>query len=76
MAFEVDGFCADGSRGWSVLVIGHVEEIEATQTMTRLAEHIDQLWRTPDAAGWFRIVPSKMTGRRICNTDQRAAHRP
>ena len=70
VAFEVDGYCADGSRGWSVLVIGRVEQIEVAQTKTRLAEHNDQLWRSPDAAAWFRIVPAKMTGRRICNTDR------
>ena len=70
VAFEVDGFRADASRGWSVLVVGLVEEIQAAQTIARLAQHHGQLWRTTDSAGWFRIVPSKVTGRRICNTDR------
>jgi nitroimidazol reductase NimA-like FMN-containing flavoprotein (pyridoxamine 5'-phosphate oxidase superfamily) len=70
VAFEADGFCPDGSRGWSVLVVGKVEEIDDPETITRLATNREQLWRTGSSTQWLRVVPSKMTGRRICNPDR------
>ena len=73
VAFEADGFCPDGSRGWSVLVVGTVEEIGDAETIARLATNREQLWRTGSSARWLRVVPSKVTGRRICNPDRAPA---
>ena len=71
VAFEADGVSDDGSRGWSVLVVGHAEEIRDAEVIARMARDRGRLWRTGETARWIRIVPSKVTGRRI-----RAADRP
>lgn len=73
VAFEVDGFSGDGRRGWSVLVVGHAEEICDPETIRRLATSRDRFWRTGESVRWLRIVPTKMTGRRICNLDRAVA---
>ena len=70
VAFEADGFSDDGRRGWSVLVVGHAEEILDTETIARLSTGRDRLWRTGESVRWLRIVATKMTGRRICNLDR------
>jgi uncharacterized protein len=70
VAFEADGVADDGSRGWSVLVVGHAEEITDAEAIARLSADRDRLWRTGEAARWICIVPSKVTGRRICAADR------
>jgi uncharacterized protein len=70
VAFEVDGFCPDGSRGWSVLVVGSVEEIRDPETIGRLATTQVQLWRRGASTRWLCVVPSKVSGRRIGNPDR------
>ena len=72
VAFEADGVSADGSRGWSVLVVGRAEVIDAPETIARMDQGRDRLWRTVGNARWVRVVPSKMTGRRICAADRAA----
>ena len=57
VAFEADGAAADGSRGWSVLVVGRAEEIVDAEWIARLATGREQLWRTSGTARWIRIVP-------------------
>jgi uncharacterized protein len=64
VAYEVDGVDADGA-GWSVLVVGAPEEVTDPGDLTRLAEQRQVLWRSGPMARWIRIVPAKMTGRRI-----------
>ena len=59
--FEVDEFDASMSTGWSVLVAGRLEEIDAGE-----AAGVDV---TPWAPGtrdhWVRLVPRRITGRRV-----------
>ena len=69
IAFEVDGFDADGAGGWSVLVVGHAEEVTDPDDIARVVAHRRVLWRAGDQVRWLRIVPSKITGRRISSTD-------
>jgi nitroimidazol reductase NimA-like FMN-containing flavoprotein (pyridoxamine 5'-phosphate oxidase superfamily) len=68
-AFEVDGVEPDDSGGWSVLVVGRAEELTDAETIARVARDRRVLWRTGDNVRWVRIVPSKVTGRRICASD-------
>jgi len=70
VAFEVDCFSPQGDRGWSVLVVGHAEEITDPDTIARVARLRTVLWRTEDRVHWLRIVPSKVTGRRIFASDR------
>jgi nitroimidazol reductase NimA-like FMN-containing flavoprotein (pyridoxamine 5'-phosphate oxidase superfamily) len=66
VAFEVDGLEPDGS-GWSVMVVGRAEPLPAAD-LARLAPQRVARWRTA-AVEWLRIVPDKVTGRRIDAVD-------
>jgi nitroimidazol reductase NimA-like FMN-containing flavoprotein (pyridoxamine 5'-phosphate oxidase superfamily) len=70
VAFEVDGISPDCDRGWSVLLVGHAEEITDPDTIAQAAQLRTVLWRSDDHVHWIRIVPSKVTGRRICGSDR------
>lgn len=65
VAYEVDGVEPDGDSGWSVMVVGRAEEITDPDEIARAARDRHVLWRPGDTAHWVRIVPSKVTGRRI-----------
>jgi nitroimidazol reductase NimA-like FMN-containing flavoprotein (pyridoxamine 5'-phosphate oxidase superfamily) len=65
VAFEVDGMEDEPPCGWSVLVVGRAEEITDADVIARLAEQRTIVWRAGLLMHWLRIVPSKVTGRRI-----------
>jgi len=65
VAYEVDGLEPDDSGGWSVLVVGRAEEMTEPTDIDRVEALRHVLWRAGDAMHWIRIVPSKVTGRRI-----------
>lgn len=65
VAFEVDGIEPEDAGGWSVAVVGAAEEITDADEIARLARERHVLWAAGDAAHWIRVVPSKVTGRRI-----------
>lgn len=59
--FEVDEFDESMSTGWSVLVNGRLEEIDADE-----AGHPDVTpWAPGERAHWMRLVPRRITGRRV-----------
>jgi nitroimidazol reductase NimA-like FMN-containing flavoprotein (pyridoxamine 5'-phosphate oxidase superfamily) len=67
VAFEVDRIDEETGEGWSVLVVGFVEDISDTidansERMRRLAL---VTWAPGDRHRWFRIMPDKVTGRRL-----------
>lgn len=68
VAYEVDGIGASGEGAWSVMVVGRGEEITDPDEIARLSSGRHVLWRSGDSARWVRIVPSKVTGRRISAT--------
>jgi uncharacterized protein len=68
-AFEVDGLDPDGAGGWSVLVVGRAEEVTDPDDIARVVARRHARWRAGDQMHWLRIVPSKVTGRRISVTD-------
>lgn len=65
VAYEVDGVEPDGESGWSVAVVGRAEEITAPDAIARLTRERHVLWRPGETSHWIRIVPEKVTGRRI-----------
>jgi uncharacterized protein len=70
VAFEVDGIDADGEGGWSVLVVGRAEAITDPDEIARAARERHVLWAGGDSVQWVRIVPSNVTGRRICASEK------
>lgn len=62
--FEIDGFDRTTRTGWSVVVTGRLEEVEAS---TRAGRRVRDLPVTPWADGerdhWVRLVGERITGR-------------
>ena len=65
VAFEVDGMDADRPAGWSVLVVGRAEEVHDDDAISRWCERRNTVWRCGPHTHWLRIVPEKVSGRRI-----------
>ena len=65
--FEVDWFDRSRRTGWSVVATGRLEEVThfdaATHDRVR-ALPVDP-WAGGDRPHWMRLVPSRVTGRRI-----------
>lgn len=74
-AFEIDGSDPVERTGWSVIVVGTVEEVRDPAEMRRIEELELEPW-APGARGhWVRIRAVSASGRRIVRTfapDQRA----
>ena len=64
-SFEVDGIDFDGRSGWSVLVVGRAEEITDPEVVRRVLLHRRVLWAVGPETHWVRIVPARISGRRI-----------
>ena len=59
--FEVDEFDESMSTGWSVLIAGRLEEVDATEGV-----HADVTpWAPGERDHWMRLVPWRVTGRRV-----------
>jgi len=65
VAFEVDSVDPDGEGGWSVLVVGKAHVITESDEVAHLAGERHVRWGIGDSLTWLRIVPYKVTGRRI-----------
>ena len=65
VAYEVDGVEPGDEGGWSVAVVGRAEEITDPGVIARLSRERHVLWRPGETSRWIRIVPEKVTGRRI-----------
>jgi len=65
--FEIDHFDRATRSGWSVVVAGRLEEV--THYESKAWERLHALSVDPWAAGtkehWVRLVPSRITGRRV-----------
>ena len=64
VAFEVDAAAADRQTGWSVLIAGEAERVDAP-AKRRIGAPGPQPWAPGDRDEWIRIVPSAVTGRAI-----------
>lgn len=66
VAFEVDKLDAWERKGWSVLVLGTASEIIDYEDFMEAEELNLPLWAgSADQDRWVRIVPNKVTGRRM-----------
>lgn len=72
VAFEVDGIDRYG-QGWSVAVVGSAEVIEDADEVARVAEERQVIWAAGPDSMWVRIVPVKVTGRRISSGVRRVS---
>jgi nitroimidazol reductase NimA-like FMN-containing flavoprotein (pyridoxamine 5'-phosphate oxidase superfamily) len=67
VAFEVDGLDRQSRTGWSVVVAGRLEEVTLfdAATLKRVSALALYPWVPTQKDHWLRLVPKRMTGRRI-----------
>jgi nitroimidazol reductase NimA-like FMN-containing flavoprotein (pyridoxamine 5'-phosphate oxidase superfamily) len=66
-AFEIDEFDRSAHTGWSVIVTGHLEEVGPYdgETLDRITRLPVEPWTGGDKPHWLRLVPTRISGRRI-----------
>jgi nitroimidazol reductase NimA-like FMN-containing flavoprotein (pyridoxamine 5'-phosphate oxidase superfamily) len=65
VAFEIDDFDIAAREGWSVLVQGPVHHVESDAERASVVAAGVETWPGGDRELFLRIVPSRITGRRI-----------
>lgn len=70
VAFEVDDLTDHVTGdGWSVLVVGHAENLTDADQIARASTGRVATWATGDHVRWVRIVPDKITGKQFTRVD-------
>jgi nitroimidazol reductase NimA-like FMN-containing flavoprotein (pyridoxamine 5'-phosphate oxidase superfamily) len=65
VAFEVDGFDADTQEGWSVLVRGRAEQLDAVQLRRVKEQSAERPWADGARTLALRIPWTELSGRRL-----------
>jgi nitroimidazol reductase NimA-like FMN-containing flavoprotein (pyridoxamine 5'-phosphate oxidase superfamily) len=65
VAFEIDEIDLNAREGWSVLVQGPVHHVESDTERASILKAGVETWPGGDRELFLRIVPSRITGRRI-----------
>ena len=64
-AFEIDGVDEVDRTGWSVVVVGVVEQVTDQSELRRLEQTELEPWAPGPKPHWMRIRPTTISGRRI-----------
>jgi uncharacterized protein len=64
-AFEIDGIDVGGRTGWSVVIIGVVDEVTSPGETRRLDKLGLEVWAPGERTHWVRIPARTVSGRRI-----------
>jgi nitroimidazol reductase NimA-like FMN-containing flavoprotein (pyridoxamine 5'-phosphate oxidase superfamily) len=64
VAFEIDDIDVAGRQGWSVLIQGPAHHVSEAERESALEAGVDP-WPSGERELFVRIVPSRVTGRRI-----------
>lgn len=66
-AFEIDHLDRTTREGWSVIVFGRLEEVTRfdSTTWSRVSHLSVDPWAGGEKEHWMRLVPSRISGRRI-----------
>jgi nitroimidazol reductase NimA-like FMN-containing flavoprotein (pyridoxamine 5'-phosphate oxidase superfamily) len=65
VAFEIDNFSSVERVGWSVLVQGPAHHVDSEAERASVSEAGVEAWPGGEREAFLRIVPSRITGRRI-----------
>jgi nitroimidazol reductase NimA-like FMN-containing flavoprotein (pyridoxamine 5'-phosphate oxidase superfamily) len=65
VAFEIDEIDLAAREGWSVLVQGPLHHVESDSERAEVLQAGVETWPRGDRELFLRIVPSRITGRRI-----------
>lgn len=63
--FEIDRFVRESRAGWSVVVIGRLDEVTQydARTLARVTELAVDPWADGEKSHWMRLVPTRISGR-------------
>lgn len=74
VALEVDGLDFDAGDGWSVLLVGPVKELGGAELIE--ARRLPLVpWAIGEKARWFRLTPTRVSGRGIGDRARRSKAR-
>jgi nitroimidazol reductase NimA-like FMN-containing flavoprotein (pyridoxamine 5'-phosphate oxidase superfamily) len=73
VAFEIDQMQPVTQEGWSVLVQGAAHFVDSEQELAPIAELDVHAWPGGSKEQFIRIIPTRITGRRIRRTSETAA---
>ena len=76
VAFEADGYEAEGGEAWSVVVKGRAQEISRGHEVLDAAGLPLFPWHAAPKQRFIRIVPDEITGRRLQVVDRDAWKTP
>lgn len=76
VAFEIDGVDRVYHLGWSVLVVGTLEEVTKRSELAALATLLLGPWAPGPKSRWMRIHPDTITGRSIPTHNSRHREGP
>jgi len=65
VGFEVDQVDDDARLGWTVMLAGYANEVFDTRELELAEIDADEAVWTGDRVHWLRIVPFKVSGRRL-----------
>ena len=65
--FEIDRFSPEVRAGWSVVVVGRLDEVTEydSRTLVRVKDLPVDPWAEGDKPHWMRLTPTRITGRRV-----------
>ncbi len=72
VAFEVDDIDSAAREGWSVLIQGPLHHVESDAERASVMEAGVETWPGGERELFLRIVPSRITGRRIRRAQEAA----
>src|ERR1700746_1661868 len=65
VAFEIDAFSMTAREGWSVLIQGALHHVESEAEQASVRESGVEPWAGGSRDLYLRVIPSRVTGRRI-----------
>lgn len=65
VAFEVDEFDATAEEGWSVLIQGSAHHVDSEAERASVLQAGVEPWAGGEREAFLRIVPTRITGRRV-----------
>lgn len=65
VAFEVDEFDATAEEGWSVLIQGSAHHVDSEAERASVLRAGVEPWAGGEREAFLRIVPTRITGRRV-----------
>lgn len=68
VAFEIDDFDTAARTGWSVLIQGSAHHVESEAERASVAGAGVDPWPGGDRELFLRIIPTRVTGRRVSHT--------